>query len=82
MIEKEAQAWGMDTLGHETRDYQCIKCGEIHSVDIKKVFSLDDGLYHLTYCPACRKVLKHLDLGDDKSERYALYDAVLDERYY
>lgn len=72
----------MNTLGHETRDYQCSNCGEIHSVDIKKVFDLDDNLYYGTYCPKCRGVKKHLDLGVDKSERYALYDAVLDERYY
>lgn len=72
----------MDTLGHETRDYQCINCGEIHSVETNKVFDLDDDLYYLTYCPACRKVLKHLDLGNNKSEVYHWADPVLDERYY
>ena len=82
MIEKEAQAWGMNTLGHETRDYQCINCGEIHSVEINKVFDLDDCIYYATYCPACRGVEKHLDLGTDKSQRYELYDVVLDSKYY
>ena len=82
MIEKEAQAWSMEKLGHETRDYQCIKCGEIHSVNKNKVFDLGDEVYYVTYCPTCRELHKHLDLGEDQSERYALYDAVLDKRYY
>ena len=72
----------MNTLGHETRDYQCIKCGEIHSVDKNKVFDLCDCIYYATYCPHCKEMVRHLDLGVDKSERYALYDVVLDERYY
>ena len=72
----------MNTLGHETRDYQCINCGEIHSVDIKKVFDLDDNIYYVTYCPACRGVEKHLDLGVDKSERYHWADPILDKRMY
>ena len=83
MIEKkEARAWGMNTLGQETRDYQCINCGEIHSVDKAKTFNLYDDIYYVTYCPKCRELHKHLDLGADRSERYALYDATLDERYY
>jgi hypothetical protein len=79
VIEREAQAWGMDTL---ERNYQCTKCGKVHRVNIKKTYDLDDGLYHLTYCPACRGVEKHLDVGEDYSELYELYDNVLDERYY
>ena len=72
----------MNTLGHETRDYQCINCGEIHSVNKNKVFDLGDDVYYATYCPVCRGVEKHLDLGDDKSERYHWADPVLDKRYY
>ena len=82
MIEKEAQVWDMDTLGHETRDYQCIKCGKIHSIDQAKVIDLGDDIYYAIYCPVCRGWHKSLDLGTDKSEYYALYDVVLDSRYY
>ena len=82
MIEKEAQAWGMNTLGHETRDYQCINCGKIHSVNTNKVFDLDDDIYYATYCPCCREVVKHLDVGADESDKYLYYDPVLDSRYY
>jgi hypothetical protein len=72
----------MDTLGHETRNYQCIKCGEIHSVEINKVYNLDDDIYYATYCPCCKEVVKHLDVGIDKNEIYELYDVVLDSKYY
>ena len=72
----------MDTLGHETRNYQCIKCGDIHNADINKVFDLGDDIYYATYCPACRGVVKHLDVGEDESEIYELYDNTLDSRYY
>ena len=72
----------MDTLGYKTRNYQCINCGEIHSVNINKVFDLDDDVYYATYCPTCREVVKHLDVGADKSEVYYWADPVLDERYY
>ena len=71
----------MDTLGHETRDYQCIKCGKIHNVEICKVYNLDDDIYYATYCPACRGVEKHLDLGADK-DIYYWADPILDKRYY
>ena len=76
MIVKEAQVWGMDTL---ERNYQCTKCGKVHRVDIKKIWDLDDGIYYLTYCPACKEMVHHLDVGLDSSE---LYELVMDERYY
>lgn len=72
----------MDTLGHETRNYQCIKCGEIHNVNTNKVFDLGDDIYYATYCPHCKEVVKHLDVGEDVSEVYYWADPVLDERYY
>lgn len=72
----------MDTLGHETRNYQCIKCGKIHSVNINKVFDLCDDIYYAVYCSTCGGVEKHLDVGEDKSDRYLYYDPVLDSRYY
>ena len=80
-MNKEAQVWGMNTLGHETRDYQCIKCGKIHSVDNNKTFDLGDDIYYAVYCPVCRGLRKHLDLGEDK-DIYYWADPILDERYY
>ena len=82
MIEKEAQAWGMDTLGQATRDYQCINCGEIHSVQQNRVFDLGDDVYYATYCSRCKEVVKHLDVGADKTEHYLWVDPILDKRYY
>lgn len=72
----------MDTLGHETRYYQCIKCGKIHNVENNKRYDLGDDIYYATYCSACRGVTKHLDVGEDKSELSYWVDPVLDERYY
>lgn len=72
----------MDTLGHETRNYQCIKCGKIHNVETKKTYDLGDDIYYATYCSTCRGVTKHLDVGEDKSDVYLWADPVLDERYY
>ena len=68
----------MDTL---ERNYQCTKCGKVHRVNIKKIYDLDDGLYYATYCPACKEVVKHLDVGLDEEISY-YYDVTLDERYY
>ncbi len=79
MINKEAQVWSMDTL---ERNYQCIKCGKVHRVNINKVWDLDDEIYYETYCQACRGVEKHLDVGEDENEIYLWADPVLDERYY
>lgn len=72
----------MDTIRQETQDYQCIKCGGIHSVDINKVFDLGDDIYYAVYCPKCRGLRKHLDLGTDKSDKYLYYDPILDEKMY
>lgn len=69
----------MDTL---ERNYQCTKCGKVHRVNIKKTFDLGDEIYYLTYCPACKEVVKHLDVGLDDSELYLWVDPVMDERYY
>lgn len=72
----------MDTLGHETRDYQCIKCGKIHSANTNRIYDLGDDIYYVTYCPCCKEMVRHLDVGADKSEVYIWADPVLDERYY
>ena len=72
----------MDTLGHETRNYQCIKCGKIHNVEINKVYNLNDDLYYATYCAHCKEVVKHLDVGVDKSDVHYWEDPVLDKKYY
>lgn len=82
MIEKEAQVWHMDTKRHKENYLQCINCGNIHKDYSDEVIDLENDIYYVTICPACRSVRKHLDLGDNESEIYELYDNTLDSRYY
>ena len=82
MIEKEAQVWHMDTLRHKEELFQCTICGNIHKDYSDEIIDLDNDVYYATVCGHCRGVTKHLWIGSDESEQYALYDPVLDSRYY
>lgn len=72
----------MDTLNNKERYYQCIKCGNIHRVNIEKTFDLGDDIYYAAVCPECREMRKHLFVGKSEDEKYLYYDVTLDSRYY
>lgn len=72
----------MERLNSNEALYQCSECGHIHRAHIGKVIDLDNDLYYATYCQKCKKIEKHLWVGEDESEKYIYMDMILDERYY
>lgn len=63
----------------EDRTYlQCTCCGKIY--DVKRKFKTET-LYVSQYCHHCGHD-RALVVGDNEDDIYALYDPVLDERYY
>lgn len=72
----------MDTKRHKQEWFQCTTCGNIHKDYSDEVINLKNRVYYATVCSHCRGVTKHLWVGDREDEIYALYDPVLDSRYY
>ena len=72
----------MDTTRHKESYYQCVQCGNIHKEYDDEMIDLDTDVYYATVCSHCRGVTKHLWVGENESEKYSLYDPVLDSRYY
>lgn len=62
--------------------YQCIHCGDIHVTNTDKVWDLGDNIYYASYCPCCRKITKHLWVGEEQLDVYELADSSLDERWF
>ena len=82
MIEKEAQVWHMDTKRHKEGYFQCAVCGNIHREYMDEVIDTNTDIFYATVCSRCRKVQKHLFVGENESEIIELYNPVLDLRYY
>ena len=69
----------MVTRGKPGTWVQCTHCGEIYHIDVRVSI---DKLHVECYCPKCREHTRAINCGNNKDDVYALYDPILDERYY
>lgn len=60
---------------------QCSRCGDFLFIDKNKVKRIRDHIYRDLYCPQCKCVTAHLDVGEEFVD-YALVDTFLDNRYF
>lgn len=68
-------------MGDGTKaQFQCMNCGVLHWLeDPPKV---DDELYTKLKCKCCKRVTKHLWVGDKPEDLYIYYDLNKDPRFY